>query len=220
MHSNSKTRQCLICFEEIAKTPSFYHFCHHSTLCFNCLNQFEIYNQTHLFNGYPLTILYYYNDFFKQLLFQYKGQDDYALKDAFLNPFYHFKTKYRRHIIVTVPSSDQDNLRRGFNPNEMIVTSFSNNIFTGLYKTSNYKQTSQTNRKLVKDVIKIKDGNRLFNQDVIIFDDVITSGNTIMTCANLIASFHPRSLAIVVMASNQIDHLITSKYHTRTRFFH
>ena len=156
-----------------------------------------------------MTILYYYNSFFKKILFQYKGQDDYALKDAFLNPFYDFKTRYRRHLIAIVPSSDEDNKRRGFNPNEMIVQSFSNNIFTGLYKTSSYKQASQNDRSLIKQHIKIKDGHRLFNQDVIIFDDVITSGNTIMACANLIASFHPKSISIIVLASNQIDNLFT-----------
>lgn len=209
MHIYNKARQCLICFQEIESRPSLYHFCHQSSLCLDCLNKFDIYNQQHYFHNYPLTILYYYNSFFKKILFQYKGQDDYALKDAFLNPFYDFKTRYRRHLIAIVPSSDEDNKRRGFNPNEMIVQSFSNNIFTGLYKTSSYKQASQNDRSLIKQHIKIKDGHRLFNQDVIIFDDVITSGNTIMACANLIASFHPKSISIIVLASNQIDNLFT-----------
>ena len=209
MHRSHQTRQCLICFKEIGKQPSLYHLCHQSSLCFNCLNQFTIYNQQHLFHGYPLTILYHYNDFFKQILFQYKGQGDYALKDAFLNAFYDFKIRYRRHLIAIVPSSKQDDQRRGFNPNEMIVRSFSNNIFAGLYKSAAYKQTSQNDRSQVKKIIKIKDGNMLTNRDVVIFDDVITSGNTIIACANLIASFHPKSISIIVMASNQIQHLFT-----------
>ena len=209
MYRNNQKRQCLICFNEINRIPSLYHLIYQPSLCLHCLNQFELYNECHLYQGYPLTILYYYNDFFKKTLFQYKGQDDYALKDAFLNPFYDFKIRYRRHLIAIVPSSDEDNKRRGFNPNEMIVQSFSNNIFTGLYKTSSYKQASQNDRSLIKQHIKIKDGHRLFNQDVIIFDDVITSGNTIMACANLIASFHPKSISIIVLASNQIDNLFT-----------
>lgn len=206
MYQNNQTRQCLICFKNIDQFPSLYHLCYRSTLCFNCLNQFTIYNQTCNFNGYKLTILYYYNDFFKKILFQYKGQGDFALKDAFLNAYPEFKIKYHHFLIALVPSSHQDNLRRGFNPNEMIVRSFSNNIFKGLYKTSNYKQTSQKDRQKVSNVIKIKDGKQLFNQDVIIFDDVITSGNTIMTCANLIAAYHPKSIAFLVMASNQFTH--------------
>lgn len=207
MHQNNQTRQCLICFEEINQTPSLFHLCYQSTLCFNCLNKFLIYNKCHNYQGYKLTVLYYYNDFFKQLLFQYKGQGDYALNNAFLNAYPHFKYRFHHHVVAIVPSSKQDNQRRGFNPNEMIVKNFSNNIFTGLYKVSAYKQTQQANRADVKNVIKIKNGEQLYNQDVIIFDDVITSGNTIMTCANLIAAYHPKSIRIIVMASNQLDNL-------------
>ena len=207
MHQNNQTRQCLICFNDIEQSPSLYHLYYHSPLCFNCLNKFSIYNHCHDYHGYLLTVLYYYNDFFKQLLFQYKAQGDYALKDAFLNAYPEFKTIYNHHLIALVPSSQQDDLRRGFNPNEMIVRSFSNNIFTGLYKSSSYKQTRQTDRSQVSKVIKIRDGHLLFNQDVIIFDDVITSGATIMTCANLIASFHPKTITMIVMASNQLDKL-------------
>ena len=207
MYRNNQKRQCLICFNEINRIPSLYHLIYQPSLCLHCLNQFELYNECHLYQGYPLTILYYYNDFFKKTLFQYKGQGDYALKDAFLNAYPHFKTKYRRHLIALVPSSQQDDLRRGFNPNEMIVRSFSNHIFTGLYKNSAYKQTSQTDRSQVSQIIKIKDGQRLYNQNVIIFDDVITSGNTIMTCAKVISSYQPKTISIIVMASNQLDKL-------------
>ena len=185
MSQNNQAGQCLICFNDLNKSPSLYHLYYHATLCFHCLNQFSIYNRTHDYHGYKLT----------------------TLKDAFLNAYPHFKTKYRRHLIALVPSSQQDDLRRGFNPNEMIVRSFSNHIFTGLYKNSAYKQTSQTDRSQVSQIIKIKDGQRLYNQNVIIFDDVITSGNTIMTCAKVISSYQPKTISIIVMASNQLDKL-------------
>lgn len=110
-------------------------------------------------------------------------------------------------MIVVVPSSKQDNLKRGFNPNELLVKNFSNNIFTGLFKTTAYKQTQQTDRSLVNKIIKIENGERLCNQDVVIFDDVITSGNTIMTCAKIIESYQPKSITLLVMASNQLNEL-------------
>ena len=209
MYKAADTRQCLICHESLENETHLFSYLYHPQICQQCILQLEILEVNVTIQSYPALILYRYNDFFKKILFQYKALDDYALKDAFLNPFYDFKTRYRRHLIAIVPSSDEDNKRRGFNPNEMIVQSFSNNIFTGLYKTSSYKQASQNDRSLIKQHIKIKDGHRLFNQDVIIFDDVITSGNTIMACANLIASFHPKSISIIVLASNQIDNLFT-----------
>lgn len=207
MHQNAQRRQCLICFEKITQHISLYHLIYQPTLCLTCLNKFVIYNRFHHYQGYPLIVLYYYNDFFKEILFQYKGQGDYALKDAFFNSFPEIKNKYRKHIIAVVPSSKQDNKRRGFHPNEMLARSFHNNIYTGLYKINNYKQTAQNDRSLVNHVIRIKDGQRLFKQDVIIFDDVITSGNTIMTCANIISSYQPKSITLLVMASNRLNEL-------------
>lgn len=207
MYQNNQNRQCLICFQDIYSYPSLYHLFYQPTLCLKCLDQFVIYNQLHYYHQYPLTILYYYNDFFKKILFQYKGQGDYALKDAFFNSFPELRYKYRNHMIAIVPSSKEDNHKRGFNPNEMLVKHFSNNIFTGLFKTNNYKQTKQSDRSLVKELIDINDGEQLLNQDILIFDDVITSGNTIMTCAKIIESYQPKSITLLVMASNQLNEL-------------
>lgn len=89
----------------------------------------------------------------------------------------------------------------------MIARSFNDNIFTGLFKINDYKQTKQTDRSLVNKIIKINDGEQLYNKDVIIFDDVITSGNTIMTCTKIIESYQPRSITLLVMASNQLNEL-------------
>lgn len=207
MHRNNQKRQCLICFKDIDKLPSLFHLVYQPTLCLNCLNQFKIYDKTHLFHGYYLRILYYYNDFFKKILFQYKGQGDYALNSAFFNAFQDLKFKYRNHLIVIVPSSKKDDLKRHFTPNEILVKNFSNNIFSGLYKVNDYKQTAQKNRNLVKKIIKIKDGDKLYNQDVLIFDDVITSGNTIITCIKIIETYQPKSINLLVMASNQLNQI-------------
>ena len=76
-----------------------------------------------------------------------------------------------------------------------------------MFKTTAYKQTQQTDRSLVNKIIKIENGERLCNQDVVIFDDVITSGNTIMTCAKIIESYQPKSITLLVMASNQLNEL-------------
>lgn len=207
MYQNDQKRQCLICFDNLNKQTSLFHLFYQPTLCLKCLNKFVIYNQRHLYQNYPIVILYYYNDFFKKILFQYKGQGDYALKDAFFNSFPELKHEYRNHLIVIVPSSKKDNLKRGFNPNEMLVKNFSNNIFTGLFKVTDYKQTKQNDRSQVSKIIRIENGERLFNQDIVIFDDVITSGNTIMTCAKIIESYHPKSITLLVMASNQLNEL-------------
>ena len=84
--------------------------------------------------GYSTYVLYKYNDFFRTTLYQYKALDDYALKDIFLENFPELKKVYKNDTIVIIPSSQKDNVRRGFCPNEEIVKTISKNIFTGLYK--------------------------------------------------------------------------------------
>lgn len=162
----------------------------------------------YLWHMYPTTIVYQYNDFFKQLLFQYKGQYDLALKDVFLCTMVtELQRKYKDYIIVVIPSSNEDNNKRGFCPNEKIVETFSTKIFTGMYKNTNYKQTSQKDRTGIKKVLEIKDGYLLTNQKILIFDDVMTSGNTILACTEIIAPYHPKCIEILILSSKQITTL-------------
>lgn len=177
MYKSAKARQCLICHQRLDQETNLFYYLFHPGLCQQCIQKFEILDQKLLLNNYPLHILYQYNDFFRKTLYQYKALDDYALKDAFLSSFPELKRKYRKHIVAIIPSSIEDNARRGFCPNESIVQVFSHHIFTGLYKSQKYKQTLQKDRRLIRKVMKIKDGYLLKDKKVLIFDDVMTSSN-------------------------------------------
>lgn len=204
MFKRYSSRQCLICLKDLDQEVSVFHLIYHPKICQCCLNSFSIIDHHFCFCNYSARILYSYNDFFRKLLFQYKGQYDYALKEAFLESFYReFEKKYRDYIIVVAPSSM--NKERGFSPNEEICKTFHSSVFTGLYKEKDYKQTSQTNRCLVESIIKIKDGNKLKNRKVLLFDDVITSGYTMKTCLKLVEAFYPKSIEILVLASKQFS---------------
>lgn len=208
MHQDNSKRQCLICFGELMKDVSLYHFIYHPPICLKCLRSFKIIDRVFKLDGFSIRILYEYNDFFKKLLFQYKGQYDYALKDTFLNSWQgEFKEKYRDYLIVVAPSSNQDNLKRGFCPNESIMRGINNQIFLGLYKITNYKQTENHDRTGIKKVIRIKDGHLLTNKKILLFDDVITSSNTLLICLELIKQYNPKKIEILVLSSKQINTL-------------
>ena len=204
MYSRYQNNQCLICFDDLHHSISLFHLLYHPSICLACLKSFDVIEKTLNFQGYSLTILYRYNDFFKKLLFQYKGLYDYALKDAFLQSFKsELKVKYQHYIIAVVPSNEDT--KRGFYPNVELVKTFSQNIFLGLYKKKDYKQTSQKDRSLIHKVIDIEDGHLLTNQKVLLFDDVITSGYTIQSCIYQIEKYHPKSIEILVLATNQFS---------------
>ena len=208
MYKAIKTRQCLICHQSLNQETSLFSYLYHPSLCQRCIQQFKVIDQKITLQKYPLHILYQYNDFFRKNLYQYKALDDYALKDAFLNSFPDLKRKYREYVVAIIPSSNEDNARRGFCPNEEIARTFSNHIFSGLYKSKNYKQTKQADRALIKKVLKIENGYLLENQRVLIFDDVMTSSNTLQAAISLIESCHPKSIEILVLACPYIQRFL------------
>ena len=69
-----------------------------------------------ILDGVEVFILYKYNDFFKEILYRYKGCYDEELKNAFLNNFLmKLSYKYRNRKIVCAPSYYKDDITRGFN---------------------------------------------------------------------------------------------------------
>lgn len=208
MHQNFKRRQCLLCLKPLYAEGSLYHVLYKPKICIPCIQKFEVIYTYRKINGYTILILYVYNAFFKQVLFQYKGLYDLALKGVFLDIFHQeLKQRYRKHLMVVVPSSKRDNMKRGFIPNEEIVKTLGVDIFTGIYKLKEYKQTSQIDRNKIVDILAITDGSSIRGRKVVIFDDVITSGNTMYTCIDLIKQYHPKSIEIMVLATNQISTL-------------
>lgn len=205
-HSLSQSDCCLICCEPLLKEVSFVHLITYQPICIHCFSQLHIYDWDITFHHYPLHILYEYNDFFQTLLFQYKGLYDYALKDAFLCfQLQELKRKYRHYMIVVTPSSVEDNEKRGFAPMEAIAKTFSSHVFTGLYKKEKYKQSDLTyaQRIMMKNKIGIKNGEVLKGKKVLIIDDVITSGQTLLSCIQVVEKQRPRLIECLVLSTKR-----------------
>lgn len=204
MHQDYSSRQCLICHQSIYKDSSLYHLFHKSPICYSCMAKFSYFQKASTLNKYPLFIIYQYNDFFRSLLYQYKGQYDIALFPVFLFGMQkELQQRYKEYIVVVIPSSKQDNEKRGFCPNQKIVKTFSTEMFLGLYKEREYKQTKQHDRSMIFQVLKINGGDRLTGRKIVIFDDVITSANTLQAALSLIEPYHPQSIEILILASKQ-----------------
>ncbi|MCD7809085.1 MAG: hypothetical protein LUH02_07065 [Erysipelotrichaceae bacterium] len=198
--------ECLICNTPLLKDMSLTHLMRDFPVCKRCMQQFQIIDWHLDFHHHPMRILYQYDEFFKTLLFQYKGLYDIALKDTFLCMYDHeLSHTYKNFIIAVVPSASSDNQIRGFAPMATIASSFSSHVFTGLYKKEDYKQSnySYEQRKEVIDKIGIRYGESLSNKSILILDDVITSGSTLLACLKLIESYHPQKIEFLVLSTNQ-----------------
>jgi Predicted amidophosphoribosyltransferases len=204
---NKRNEYCLICFKHLLEKYGFYNliFRHHC-ICISCLSKFKDFLIKEKIDGVEYFYLYQYNTFFKDLLFQYKGLYDIALKDIFLYKYHNYlKRKYKDYIIVVAPSSALDNRKRGFAPMFEIASTLNLPIYSGLHKLNNYKQANVLfkERSAIKDNLGINAGKNIFNKKVVLIDDVITSGYTIKACINLLKQQNPKKIKVLIIAKNQ-----------------
>ena len=191
MYKNNKRKKqnnCLICFNSLYEEISIKSiFSINQCICDRCLDKFISINKIQFINGVETLFLYNYNDFFKTLLYQYKGCYDVELKDVFLYKYKNFiNRKYKNYVIVYPPSNESENIKRKFMHIKEITSCLKLKSIDAFYKKIEYKQSAQTyqNRTQIKEIIKVK--NKLNNQKYLIVDDVYTSGNTLKTIIHLL----------------------------------
>lgn len=175
--------QCLICNKIIQDT--FIGLLRETNnICYECFNSFQRRNENLYVCGVECFVLYYYDDFFKNLLYRYKGCYDYVLKDCFLiDNIKYLKRRYKGYSVVLAPSSESSEKKRGFNHLEAIFKTMGLPIIKCFKKNEEWKQSDKklNERKDIQKVIKIDKRPLKGVKKVLIVDDVLTSGSTIKT---------------------------------------
>lgn len=162
-------------------------------LCIQCRRQLSFANHPH--------VLYFYNDFLRAMLFQYKAMGDLALAPLFLMDYQKkLKRRYQGYIIVLVPSLQEDNFKRGFAFLPWMFRSLGLPMISPFHKKSHYKQATSKHRESIKDVIAFKEKVFLKGKKLLLVDDVMTSGYTIKTCIELLETRHPKKIDYLVLA--------------------
>ena len=173
--------QCLVC-DKVIEDTFMSLFDKESKICYECLNKFKIRNERFVIDGVEVFILYYYNDFFKDVLYRYKGCYDYVLKDIFINfNLGKLRKKYKGYSIVLAPSSNDSEAKRGFNHLEEIFKCLKIPIIKCFYKSKEWKQSDKKldERRDIQKIIKIDKSCLKDIKKVLLVDDVLTSGSTI-----------------------------------------
>lgn len=147
--------------------------------------------------------IYNYDDVFANLLYRFKGCFDYELKDAFISrQKSYLKIKYLNYVLIPVPSWKEDDETRGFNHIEEIFKSLKLPIIKCLRKKEKFKQSGLTKqeRKKIKQKIEVIDGTLLKDKNILIVDDVMTTGSTISAVIELLAQYQPKNIKVLVLA--------------------
>lgn len=151
--------------------------------------------------------LYVYNSFLKQLIARFKYRGDAELAKIFAAPLQNLAKQYPKNaLIVPIPISQKRLYERGFNQAE-ILASFLGGAVNALQHIGSEDKQSKKSRKQRLDIFKkssfvlCKNVNKqIENHDIIIVDDIYTTGATVRKAAKILIENGATSVASITIA--------------------
>ncbi len=184
--------RCLYCCQEIENTLNLVQFFFPHILCSSCKSKLISIKKHVLIRNIKTFVFFEYNDFFEMLIKQYKESSDTALARIFKKELIKLKKKYPNHKIV-IPASSAN---KYFHPLKYLLQDFE--IIECFKKKKKYKQAlkNKKQRHQIQNNISLE---FIPNEiEVLFFDDVVTSGYTLLTCVNLLEQAGIKVIPIVL----------------------
>ncbi|KGR80621.1 ComF family protein [Ureibacillus manganicus] len=163
------------------------------TICAECENEFEPVLKTE--NSADVISLFKYNDKMQDYLHRYKFMHDVVLAKVFRNQLRKHLSK-RQEIIVPIPIHELKLKERTFaHIDELLIAA---NIpfkhFLEKLTIETQAQKSREERINTPQLFKLKQNVSVKNKDIILVDDIITTGTTIKHAQNLLLQKGGRSV--------------------------
>lgn len=188
------------------KEDIFHYLKKQALLCGTCRKQLEPLGKQAKVDGLAISMLYRYNDFLENMIFQFKEGRDIALRKVFFHEvIQEINDKYRHYVVVLMPSSKEKMIERGFLPVREMLQECKLPILEPFYKKVNHKQSLQSmkNRALISQVIQRKKEISLPAKPLLLLDDVCTSGSTLL-CAYHKLLPHTYKIEALVLAAHPL----------------
>ena len=125
------------------------------------------------------------------------------MREVFLNLFLReLSIKYKGYKFVPVPSYFKDDERRGFNHVVEVFSMMGLKMKNVLVKTSHFKQAEKgaKKRQQIRKHLALIPNVSLENENILLVDDIYTTGATLRTAINLIERLKPKSIKVLVLA--------------------
>ena len=180
------------------------------------LNKIENYSKDNTKYFDEHAYVFKYNSIIREKIIQYKFKNKAYLGKMFSEFFVKnekmcgFFEKY--DIIIPVPMTNKKIKERGYNQSEIISGIISKNVpnitiqKNVLIKYKNNKTQSQLNKKQrqqnVQDVYKLNDREIIKNRNILILDDIYTTGATCNECARVLKQANPSRIGVVTIAKD------------------
>lgn len=202
-----KEKHCLACFEKIRKNSFFSLFMEEKILCDNCLSERRFVFEREEIEGLKILSLFKHEEPTSQWLYQYKTLKDYEMRKAFLTPFENlFRMFSFFYKIIPLPSTEERIRERGFNHLIEILKVAKIPYLDILRKTDgpDQKDLNFEERKKVGKRIKILDKKNIEGKRILLFDDVTTTGSSLLAARDLIQKENPKSIQAIVLMRHHL----------------
>lgn len=181
-------------------------------LCKKCEEELKIY----LYQGNMLENkfhLYKYTGIIRKKLIQYKFNEKSYLADFFCECIIKDKKACEflkdYDIIIPVPIHKKRKKQRGYNQSELIARKIAKKLDLNIYsdvliKTKNTKPQSLMGlgerRKNVKGVYFVENKEKIRNKNVLVLDDIYTTGATANECMQILKTSGAKKVGIITIA--------------------
>lgn len=197
---------CKICFNKIEDYSLYNLINKNNYICEKCFNKFNAQFIHFSIESTKGLAIFNYDETVKELLYKFKGCYDYELKDVFLARYIQYlRLKYRGYIIIPAPSYHIDDEKRGFNHVTEIFKALNLKIETIIHKKTSHKQSDHSfkGRMDISNNLFIDKNLSLKGKNILLVDDVMTTGSTLLTCLQLVKKLQPKNIQILVIAKTK-----------------
>ena len=148
-----------------------------------------------------ITSYYDYSDTFRSAYLQYKEVQDRFLAPCFVYPILmDLRVLYGSYTFVLAPSRIDSQKKRGFQHLELLLEVYGFKTCSPFENHAREDQTQIKDRRDIHQAIHFKPDAVIPKRKVILFDDILSSGATILRCHELLIRKCDR-VKVVVLAS-------------------
>ena len=162
-----------------------------------------------------LIYIFRYEGKIRNLIIDYKFNEKAYIYETFVNFILKqekiFEKMKSYDTIIPVPISKQRKKERGYNQSLLIAKKISNSLNIKLetrclYKTKNIIAQSKLNKEErnlnIQNAYELKNEQIIKNKQILLVDDIYTTGNTLNECARMLQKAQPKKIDVFVIAKD------------------
>lgn len=166
-------------------------------------------------NFKELIYIFKYEGLIRKLIIDYKFHEKSYIYETFVNFILKdekiFKKLKTYDTIIPVPISKQRMKERGYNQSLLLARKISYVLHIALetkclVKIKNVTEQSKLNKEErqqnIQSVYELKNGEILNNKQILLIDDIYTTGSTVNECSRILQQANPKKIDVFVLAKD------------------